>query len=236
MERAICPSTLRVTYRSGGKGHNGHRMRRSLLTLLALTVAFAPAEAQRRRFPTGDTPKWWGSVWGGYQWANTVSDRSTAAHWNFDAGWMFRGTLEREVATNTAIGVAFNYTRMPLTFNSFTAAGGCLRCDADATIATYGLLLRNGGGPGLHVVYELFAGAMQFSKFTFSDPAQNRGDISDIDFAFSGGTGFGYGMSQDFQVIALYEMGRNIHESSGSQNTRRLTTHHIARVGLRVGF
>lgn len=211
-------------------------MRRSLLTLLPLTVAFAPAEAQRGRFPTTNAPKWWGSAWGGYQWSNTVSDRSTGAHWNFDAGWMVRGTLERQVAANTAVGLAFNYSRMPLTFNSFVPAGGCVRCDAKATIASYGLLLRNGGGRGLHAVYELFVGAMQFGKFTFSDPAQSRGDISDIDLAFSAGTGFGYAMSQDFQVIALYELGRNVHESSGIQNARRLTRHSTTRIGLRVGF
>jgi opacity protein-like surface antigen len=225
-------------------------MRRSLLVSIGLvTLLSAPASAQLGRFPTGrqsgvDDPKWWGSIWGGYQWSNAVDDERSAGYWDFDAGWVIRGTFEREIGRQTAIGVAFNYVRVPLTFESYLVSGSrppgtpqCATCDATATIASFGLLLRSGGGRGLHPVFEGFLGAMQFSKFEFKvASAQPSDPIEDTDFAFAVGTGFGYALSRDFQLIALYELSRNVHERSRQTQGGRVTQHHGTRVGLRVGF
>ena len=228
-------------------------MRRSLISLVTpvITLAFctvlaAPAAAQFGRVPetgqAGRDPTWWGSVWGGYQWSNPVSDNRSAAIWRFDSGWGFRGTLERELGGSTAIGVAFNYVRMPLSFRGFATPGGgtaCASgCEATATMASYGLVLRNGGGRGLHPVVEGFLGAMQFNNFDFDVASEApSGEISNTDLAFSVGAGFGYSLSRDFQVIALYDIGRNVHERSNQTfGANRITQHYATRVGLRVGF
>ena len=125
-------------------------------------LAALPAQAQRRGGGGrgGDfgrnEPNWWGSFAMGYQWSNAVSDPKTDALWNFDANWSMRASVEREVAPRTAVGLVWKYSRMPLSIRSVAPSGVCRPCDAEATIASYGVTVRSGGGRGLHLVYEGF--------------------------------------------------------------------------------
>lgn len=210
---------------------------------LAAALVTAPAAAQGPRGRGGmggfgDGPKWWGSVWGGYQWSNNVGDPSTNSTWGYDSGLSFRLTAEREVAPNIAVGVAWNYSRMPLAVVGNSSASVCRAgCAADGTVASYGLTLRSGGGRGFHIVYEGFLGAMQYSNFTVEgEGAAPFADVKDTDFAWAFGTGFGYALSSDFQLVGVFEYGNSVHEKSSDLFQRRTTQHYTTRVGLRVGL
>lgn len=210
---------------------------------LAAVLAAAPAAAQGPRGRGGmggfgDGPKWWGSVWGGYQWSNNVGDPSTNSTWGYDSGLSFRLTAEREVAPNIAVGVAWNYSRMPLAVVGNSSASVCRAgCAADGTVASYGLTLRSGGGRGFHIVYEGFLGAMQYSNFSVEgEGAAPFADVKDTDFAWAFGTGFGYALSSDFQLVGVFEYGNSVHEKSSDLFQRRTTQHYTTRVGLRVGL
>ncbi len=131
---------------------------------------------------------------------------------------------------------------MPLVFRGFASPGSGTKCvagcDATATIASFGLLLRNGGNRGLRPVFEGFLGATQFTNFEFESAADRPNpEIRNTDFAFAFGTGFGYSLSRDFQLIALYEVSRNVHDRAEQLvGARRITQHYATRVGLRVGI
>lgn len=236
---------MRLSTRSMMRQVQAKTLVAAIMLLAGAALALAtPAHAQGRRGPRGtmggygDGPKWWGSFWGGYQWSNPVGDPGTASTWNYDSNWMVRLTAEREVAPRTAIGLAWNYSRMPLAVVGNSATSVCRPgCPADGTIASYGLTLRSGGGPGFHFVYEGFLGAMQYSNFTVEGAgAESFADVKDTDFAWAIGTGFGYGLSRDFELVGIFEYGNSVHERSNDLFQRRTTQHYTTRLGLRVGL
>lgn len=214
--------------------------------LLALVSLATPAMAQGRRGPGrgggmggyDDAPKWWASAWGGYQWSNQVGDPATNSTWNYDSNWSLRLTAEREVAPRTTIGLAWNYSRMPLAVVGNSSATACRTgCAAEGTISSYGVTLRSGGGPGFHIVYEGFLGATQYSNFSVEGAgAAAFADVKDTDFAWAFGTGFGYSLSRDFQLVGMFEYGNSVHEKSGDLFQRRTTQHYTTRIGVRVGL
>lgn len=226
-------------------------MRGRVLVGLAMALAAgvfvtAPLSAQGRRGRGGargggftrDEPKWWGSVWGGYQWSNPVGDPATSSVWDYDANWALRFAAERTVAPNTTIGVAYSYSRLPLTIRGSTTASECrIPCSADGTIASYGLMLHSGGGPGLHLVYEGFLGAMQFSNFTVAgDGATRYATLKNTDLAWMLSPGIGYSLSRDFQLLMMLDVGNSVHEKASDLFQRRTTRHYTTRVGVRVGL
>jgi hypothetical protein len=213
--------------------------------MLFFVGAPTTVQAQFPRGPRGgerggdrNEPSWWFSAWGGYQWSNVVGDPETQSSWGFDSDWSVRLTAERTVAPNTSVGLAWNYSRMPLTVAGGSGATVCRPgCSGEATIASYGLLLRSGGGPGLHMVYEGFLGALQYGNFAVQgDGATRFADVKDIDLAWGIGTGFGYGLSRDFVLTAMFEYGNSVHERSKDLFQRRTTQHYTTRVGVRVGL
>lgn len=212
-------------------------MRRLLrITIALLLIAGRQAEAQFG--PTSESsPKWFGSAWGGFQFGGFVPDDESNATWDFDTNWQIRGTLEREVGSRVAVGVAFSYARLPLTYSS-TVSATCTRCAADATVTTYGGLVRFGGGPGFHQVAEVFIGALRYASFEQVSPGGRLAPESgNMDFAFGLGYGFGYSLAEDWQVVLVQEYLNSLHERS-TQVTGggRLTRHYTTRLGLRVGF
>lgn len=210
-----------------------------LLVSSVLAAAMsAPAGAQFGS-TTREPPQWFGSVWGGFQFGGFVADDKSSATWDFDTNWQIRGTVERELGSRVAVGAAFSYARLPLTY---AASGGvatsCLRCAADATVTTYGGLLRFGGGPGFHQVAEVFIGALRYDNFEQVSP---RGALEpssgNTDFAFGLSYGFGYSIADDWQVLLVQEYLNALHERS-TQTTGggRLVQHYTTRLGLRVGY
>lgn len=201
-----------------------------------LSAQFPRGPGDRGRFR--DEPRWWFSAWGGYQWSNAVGDPETQTTWGFDSDWSMRLSAERSVAPGTTAGLVWNYSRMPLTILGTNSTAVCRQgCEGEATIASYGVLLRSGGGPGLHLVYEGFLGAMQYGNFSVQgDGATRFAEVKDTDLAWGIGTGFGYGLSRDFVLTAMFEYGNSVHERSRDLFQRRTTQHYTTRVGVRVGL
>ncbi|HEX4935347.1 MAG TPA: hypothetical protein VFV33_19335 [Gemmatimonadaceae bacterium] len=224
-------------------------MTAALLTTFVLT-AMAPArgEAQEGRGPRrsrgfGGGPSWWFSGSAGWQWSNPVGDPTTRSVWDFDSNWSARFSAEREVAPRTTLGLVFNYARLPLLVQTQSGAtGGCrIPCVGDATMATYGLMARSGGGAGFHLAYEGFIGAMRYSNFTFtpsasSVPTTEFSGLSNTDFAWAFSTGVGYGLARDYELTAMFDYGTSVHEKTQDLFQRRTTRHYGARMGLRVGL
>ncbi|MEO7963652.1 MAG: hypothetical protein ABIT38_07050 [Gemmatimonadaceae bacterium] len=226
----------------------GANMVRRFLKAFVILIALASAsraEAQFGRRDSGGSggAKWWLSAWGGYQWGDRVTDPKTNADWLFDQNWSTRLTIEREVAPGVTAGVAYNYSRMPLRFQSLDATGSCLpSCKGDATLASYGLTIRSGMGGrdrSFHFVSEGFLGAIQYGHFALagnSPTAIAARDISNTDFAYSIGLGFGYTLTREWEWVAMFETLNGIHERSEELFGQRNSRHYSLRTGVRFGL
>ena len=217
----------------------GPSVRRYLCASLvgaALLATLGPraAGAQGRR--AGGEPRWFASAGAGFQWGDYVTDPGSGSTWDFDAGFTLRGTVEREVASRVALGIAFNYARLPLTYASSGAAGSCQACAADATVTSYGGLVRIGGGPAFHQVVEVFIGALRYGNFEQASPRQALPPTSNTDFAFGAGYGFGYSLASDWQVVLMQDALYSMHERSTVPQGGRVARQYTTRLGLRVGF
>ena len=224
-------------------------MRRTLLQgLLALITlaAASPAGAQFDGAPrSGGSPKWWVSAWGGYQWADRVSDPASAADWLFDQSWSTRLTVEREVTPGIAAGLAYNYARIPLRFRNFIstdggAGGSCNSCTGEATLASYGLTVRSGmGSRGFHLITEGFLGAIRYGNFELEESSPTvvaAREIANTDFGYAIGVGFGYALARDWQIVTLFETLNGIHERTDNLFGQRNSRHYSTRAGVRFGF
>ncbi|MBK8251011.1 MAG: hypothetical protein IPK85_26985 [Gemmatimonadetes bacterium] len=217
-------------------------LKRLVPALIALAGLVEPLDAQRRPrerardqgLVVGNAPRWFATAGPGIHWGPYVVDDATGSTWDLDAAFSLRGSLEREVARFLAVGVAFNYARLPLNFNTFGGTSGCSRCAADATISSYGATVRYGGGPGFHQVIEGFLGALRYGNFAVTG---REVDISNTDFAFGAGYGFGYTIAPDWQLQFVQDGLYAVHERSTSgQGGGRFARHFNSRLSLRVGF
>jgi hypothetical protein len=217
----------------------------ALAASVALFAAVMPATAGaqgrgggRGYGSFGPEPTWWGDVSAGFQWSNLVGDPGTKSIWDFDANWALRLTLERRIAPRTTIGLGYTYARLPLLVRGNSTAAACrFPCPGDATIARYGVVAHAGGGPGLHLVYEGFLGAAQYSNFTVGgDGSALFADVKNTDLAWSISTGAGYGLANDLSLQAMFDYGSSLHEKASDLFQRRTTQHYSIRFGLRVGL
>ncbi|MCC6930577.1 MAG: hypothetical protein IT359_16435 [Gemmatimonadaceae bacterium] len=227
----------------------GVTRRATFLLAAATLLLLAPRRAEsqeggeaRRRGGFGNSPTWWLSTSAGWQWSDQVGDPKTNSVWDFDSNWSARFSAEREVAPRTTLGLLFNYARIPLRIVSGGGSAGCsIPCLGDATLATYGLMARSGGGPGFQFAYEGFIGATRYSNFTIhpsssSVPVSEFSGMTNTDFAWALSTGFGYALARDYELTAMFDYGTSVHEKSGDLFQRRTTRHYATRLGLRVGL
>jgi hypothetical protein len=208
-----------------------------LLAVLAMVPTLLGAQERGGVFGSSRTPVWFASVGTGFQISDVIVDDASASTWDFDAGFMFRGSIERELSRGVAVGVAFNYARLPMVYSSTAAGSSCTRCAADGTISSYGATVRLGGGPGLHQIVDLFIGAMRYGNFEQKSPRGTLSPSSNTDFAFGAGYGFGYSLSNDWALTFVQDGMYALHERSTSpQAGGRLARHFHTRLGVRVGF
>lgn len=223
------------------------RARRTMLVAMALAACgglwSTSAHAQGPRGPRGGgsfglEPRWFGTLDGGYQWSNLVGDPGTASIWDLDSNWSLRLTVERSVAPRTSVGIGFMYTRLPVGIIARSAESACQPgCVGDVTIARYGVVAHSGGGAGLHLVYEGFLGAAQYSNFSLTGPGSSAfSGLKNTDLAWSIAAGAGYGLSNDFALQAVFDYGSSLHEKSNDLFQRRTTQHNMIRFGVRVGL
>jgi hypothetical protein len=206
---------------------------RFLLSCFALALVATGASAQRGR--AGDTPSIWMSVSGGYLLMANVPDGSTGANWGFGDGWPFRLSLEKTIRTGTSVGVSFLRLRAPLLY---VAPTGCGTCNAHATVAMYGAVLRLESGRGFNQVFELGAGAMQYGDFREDDTGDALPpDEANLDFAFSLGLGIAVPLWRDWAIEVMGTSINAVHERANlPNNAQTMRQHNLLRAGLRVGF
>lgn len=200
--------------------------------LLALLIAIP------LRGETQTTPKWFVSAGAGVQWGPYVVDQQSNASWDFDGGFGFRGAVERQLTPQFSAGLAFNRARLPLTYTNF-GGGSCGRCAADATVSSYGILARYGGGgrQALHQVIEGFAGALRYGNFTQTQGGATLAPTSNTDLALGVGYGFGITIAPDWHLALVQDAVTAVHERSTLQQAGgRMVQHYMTRLTLRVGF
>ena len=204
------------------------------MAITALGVCASSASAQRRDSYRG--PANWISLSSGILLLNGVRDGRTQSVWGFGNAYPMRLSLERDIGGGNSIGAQFSYVRAPLVYRSQASCG---TCNAHATIATYGPMLRLGGSGGtFHEVLEAFAGVLQYGNFTTDD-----GNITlpptkpDRDFAFSFNIGVGYSMRRDLAVDVTLAQLRVLHQRTNLPNdAQTLTQHTGVLVAVRMGF
>lgn len=217
-------------------------MKRSVATAFVAgfgLIISSHAEAQIGRRQSYGGATWWMSASGGYTWGDRVTDPKTQSDWRFDRNWSASVSIEREFGPGVAMGVTYNYSRLPLRYQSLDATGTCDPCRGDATMASYGLTMRSGeGARGLHFASQLFIGAVQYSHFTLegsSASALAARSISNTDFAYGIGLGFGYSLGRDWEWTTMLNTLSGRHEQDrdifGQSNSR----HYSLQTGVRVG-
>jgi hypothetical protein len=207
---------------------------RTIILAALLALIAGPLEAQRRAPSTRD-PSTWMSLSGGYMGLSNVVDGSTESTWEFGGGWPLRLSLERALGNGASVGVQTTYLRVPLVYSS---NGPCGNCNAHATVATYGPMLRIGRGRTFYQTFEFFAGIMQYGNFTGDDGEGTLPPSSpNRDFAFSVGYGFGYALRRDMAIELTTSYLDAVHERTNLPgNARTLIQHTTLMLGLRVGL
>ena len=154
--------------------------------------------------------------------------------WEFGGAPQFRATLEAPMGRGATIGVAATTSRIPLVFTG-SLLGSCGRCDADANVSQAMATLHLGGsGRGFQQVMNAGAGVTFYSNFRSTDGARLT-DKSTSSFNFAIGYGFGYGVTDRFQVMLVQDYGLVIHKRipGDATNTANQST---TRIGARYGL
>ncbi len=164
-----------------------------------------------------------------------VADGSTDSNWDFSNGWPLRVSLERSLGSGATLGVQLTYVRVPLRYNSSATCGSC---DAHATVASYGPILRVGAGSSWYRVFQLFAGVLQYGSFT-----QDHTNVSlppahpNRDLAFSAGYGFGVPLGRDWALEIMPSYLLAVHERTNLPgNASSVARHWQTLLTLRMGL
>jgi len=179
-----------------------------------------------------------------------VFDGNTSSEWDFGnrTNWQYRASLEKAIQNQSSIGIVGTYVRVPFTYRSintavvFTPGPGtgatCSVCEAHLDMESLAATFHAGGGMGFHQVLEVSAGATAYRNLKRdSDGAALAPAKGNIDGSFLFGYGFGYGLSEDTEVVLVQDYGLVMHESknlpTGTSNTNTVRS---LRIGLRFGF
>jgi hypothetical protein len=182
----------------------------------------------------GGQPIAWTSLSVGWMSHADVCDPDANACWQFGGAPQFRATLEMPMGRGASIGVAGTHARIPLTYQGGVLSG-CNGCDADANISQLLANLRIGGASGFHQVIDLNAGMTFYSNFRSTEGTKLDPSKPLSAFNFAVGYGFGYSLSERFQIMLVQDYGLVIHKRMpGSPgNTAQQST---TRVGARYGL
>ena len=210
---------------------------RTLPVALALmSVSFSVVDGQiidSRRVGTGE-PIAWTSLSVGWLQHGGLCDPDSNSCWGFGGAPQFRASLDMPMGRGATIGIAGTTARVPLRYDGGLLSG-CNGCDADANVSQIFGNLHIAGGSGLHQVIDVNAGLTLFSNFrrTSGERLDPSGMVTA--FTFDIGYGFGYSLTQRFQIMLLQDWGLVIHKRMSGQtnNTANQTT---TRIGARYGL
>lgn len=208
-----------------------------------LAIVAGTANAQISGIRKASAPTWWMSGSVGTFNAGAVDDGATQSRWDFGGttSWQYHVSLEKAFQTSSSIGIIGGYAHVPFVYRGgiLTGAGPtCTACDAHMDIESLAATFHTGGGLGFHQVLEVSAGATAYRNLK-----QDTGGGSlaprngDVDGSIFLGYGFGFGLTQDSEVVLVEDYGLVLHQNTnlptGSSNTNTIRS---LRVGLRVGF
>jgi hypothetical protein len=216
------------------------RIAASVALLLAGTVA---AGAQFPRLPGqggsyGPEPGYWVGLSYGYVSGTTIDDPASATTWQFGYTSELRGTIEKTMGQGFTVGASAGFATAPLTYSPSIGSPACpISCAADANISQYMAFVRAGTGMGFHTIYELEAGATEFSKFRTRDADSTLApDQAKYDFSFGLGGGFGYGFSRMSEAYVGYHWDLVLHPQGNGGGVRDAPRRETFRAGFRLGF
>lgn len=210
------------------------------LILLSL-IAASPIEAQiMRRAPRSADPAMWIGLGAGIMNGNGINDGRTSSTWDFGQGssWQYRGSIEKAIQNQSAVGLTGTYAKVPFTYTSSIAGPQtCTRCDAHLDMLGLALSFHAGGGAGFHQVLEGSAGVTHFRNLTRdSDKAKLAPVDGNTDFSLAFGYGFGYNFNPSAEVFLVQDYGLVLHERDGLGNSDSNTlTIRTTRAGFRLG-
>jgi hypothetical protein len=211
-------------------------------TLIVLGGASRAAGAQigRPRTYYGPEPDYWVGLSYGFVDGMTINDGETGFTWAFGYTSQIRATLEKTLQAGVTAGVSAGFSNAPLdyTINEPPPSPfpGCIRdCPANADISQYMAFIRSGSRPGFHGLFDVDAGATEFSHFRDRTTGEALRPSAKYDFTFGIGGGAGYGFSPTTEAyvtdgwqFVLHPQGPN----ASSKAPRMMTV----QLGGRIGF
>jgi hypothetical protein len=221
-------------------------MRRVSLLVLTVTIAAAPAMAQRPRIVHLGEPAYWFSAGVAGFSGNGVNDGRTGSVWDFgnSLNLQYRASLETSVGNGSSIGIAGTYARVPFVYYSngiVPGAGACTGvngCDAHLDMTSIVGVFRAGTGVGFHQVIELSGGIVAYQNLR-EDGTKTKlpPTTGNIDPYFALGYGLGYGLSDRTQINFVPDYAIGLHERSGLSNgVSNTNSTRSLRLSLRMGF
>jgi len=206
--------------------------------------------AQMRRprvYTTNDPHVWMTAGISGFR-ANGVNDGLTASNWNFAnaTNFQYRASIENGMANGSSFGIAGSYAHVPFSYSADLTkplpasekGTRCITCDAHLDMMTLVATFHSGAGAGLHQLVELEGGIVSYRNLKMDTGGAKLAPTGgNIDPLFSGGYGFGYGLSDRTSIDFISTWTFAIHErkglSNGSSNTNSMPS---LRLSLRMGF
>lgn len=218
-----------------------------LLAPPALAAAGTPLGAQIFKVPKNVVePAFWTSVDVGYFQLQDVADSKSNSVWRFGNSVQYRASLEYAIGRGSSLGVTGTWARMPLVYQTLdgspvcgSAACGTLASsvNAHADVASLLATFHGGGGEGFHAVLDGALGATRYSGFRTDRGSLVLSPTSDLDPAFSIGSGVGYATSARTEFTLVQEYGNIFHQRGTLPNDVRTNAQQLTtRLGVRFGF
>ena len=210
--------------------------------LVVASGASRPVDAQigRSRAYYAPEPGYWVGLSYGFVDGVTINDDATGTTWAFGYTSQIRATLEKTLQAGVTAGISAGFSNAPLDYTIIepppTPFDGCrVDCPANANISQYLVFVRGGSRPGFHGLFDLEAGATEFSHFRDRTTGASFPPTAKYDFTFGIGGGAGYGFSPTTEVyvtdgwqFVLHPQGPN-----ASSSAPRMMT---VQLGGRIGF
>lgn len=214
--------------------------------LAGLSLLGGTASAQISGIRSAGAPTWFVSGSIGTFNGQGVDDGNTNSRWDFGnrTSWQYRASLEKSIQNSSSIGVVASYVHVPFLYEGnspvgFAGSGAtCSSCDAHLDMETLAAVFHAGGGLGFHQVIEVAAGATAYRNLKRdADGAALAPSGGDVDGSFSLGYGFGFGLTEESEVVLVEDYGIVLHQGTnlptGASNTNTVRS---LRIGIRFGF
>lgn len=210
--------------------------RSTIAACAVIVLSTGAAQAQVVPLPRSrDVPAVWISGSGALVSLQSFAGGEDGAYWSFGDGVQLRGTLERSLRHDVAVGIAATFARLPVVVTE----GGCGQCDSDVSVWQGMATLRLGGGGviGFHTVFEVAAGAMGFTNFADAGAGPPTVPLRTIVPAVAASYGAGYTLRPGLELSLVQEIGILFHSpaadaSSSSSTPRFNATRLLLRYGL----